>query len=205
LKPTRGEGNFSILTHPYLMSVLAYHDTTSPIHRGVFLIRFLLGRTLRPPADAIAPLSPDLLPDLTTRERVALQTSPDDCQGCHIKINGLGFAMENYDAVGRFRTHEGKKPINALGNYTSRLGETQAFRGAEELAAYMVSSEDTHQAFATRLFHHFVKQPPAAFGKETLDRLVQRFRETNYSIKDLIAEVAVIAALHDSHPTAEDS
>ena len=90
-----------MLTHPYLMSGLAYRDSTSPIHRGVFLMRHILGRTLRPPQEAFTPLSPDLHPDLTTRERIALQTSPDGCQTCHIKINGLGFTLENFDAVGR--------------------------------------------------------------------------------------------------------
>ncbi len=99
-----------MITHPYLMSALAYHDSTSPIHRGVFLIRFVLGRTLRPPAEAFAPLSPDLHPDLTTRERVELQTSPESCQVvCHSKINGLGFTLENFDAVGRYRELEREK------------------------------------------------------------------------------------------------
>ncbi len=98
--------HLGLLTHPYLLSRLAYHDNTSPIHRGVFMIRYMLGRTLRPPADAFSPLSPDLHPDLTTRERVALQTSPESCQVCHQKINGLGFSFENYDAAGRYRAEE---------------------------------------------------------------------------------------------------
>ncbi|MFN9911787.1 MAG: DUF1588 domain-containing protein, partial [Pirellulaceae bacterium] len=97
---------FGVLTHPYLMSRLSYHDATSPIHRGVFLIRYVLGRNLTPPSEAFAPLSPDLHPDLTTRERVTLQTQDDNCQACHIKINGLGFTLENYDAVGRFQTED---------------------------------------------------------------------------------------------------
>src|SRR5690606_28358820 len=57
--------DLGILSHPYLMSGLAYSDTTSPIHRGVFLVRYMLGRTLRPPNEAFTPLSPDLHPDLT--------------------------------------------------------------------------------------------------------------------------------------------
>ncbi len=67
------------LTHPYLMASFAYTDTTSPIHRGVFLARNVLGRRLRPPPDAFTPLSPDLHPNLTTRERVTLQTKSKFC------------------------------------------------------------------------------------------------------------------------------
>ena len=61
-----------MLTHPYLMATFAYTATSSPIHRGVFLARSVLGRSLRPPPEAFAPLPADLHPPLTTRERVRL-------------------------------------------------------------------------------------------------------------------------------------
>ena len=65
-----------MLTHPYLMASFAYTATSSPIHRGVFLARSVLGRSLRPPPEAVHAAAADLHPDLTTRERVALQTKP---------------------------------------------------------------------------------------------------------------------------------
>ena len=186
---------FGLLTHPYLMSGLAYHDSTSPIHRGVFLIRYMLGRTLRPPAEAFSPLSPDLHPDLTTRERVELQTSPDSCQACHVKINGLGFALENYDAVGRYRELERSKSIDSKGSYDPRAGGTIHFAGPAALAEYLISSDDAQRAFVSRAFQHFVKQPPAAYGPETLDRLLKSFRESNFNIQQLLVEIAVVASL----------
>ena len=187
------EHRFGILTHPLLMSGLAYHDSTSPIHRGVFLIRYMLGRTLRVPNEAFSPLSPDLHPNLTTRERVELQTSPESCQVCHSKINGLGFTLEHYDAVGRYRAAEGELAINAAGTYTNRAGENVQLAGVAELADYLATSEDAQQAFVSRAFQHFVKQPPAAFGADTLDILTEKFRASDYDIKNLIAEIAVIA------------
>src|SRR5208282_225603 len=56
-----------ILSHPYLMATFAHTAASSPIHRGVFLARNVLGVALRPPPMAIAPLSPDLQPTMTTR------------------------------------------------------------------------------------------------------------------------------------------
>src|SRR5690606_4492052 len=100
-----------------------YHDSTSPIHRGVFLMRYMLGRTIRPPMDAFSPLSPALHPEMTTRQRVELQTSPESCQVCHVKINGLGFTLEAFDAVGRPRDREGDKPIDPSGIYFTRAGD----------------------------------------------------------------------------------
>jgi len=186
---------FGLLTHPYLMSGLAYHDLTSPIHRGVFLIRYMLGRTLRPPAEAFAPLSPDLHPDLTTRDRVSLQTSPESCQVCHSKINGLGFTLENYDAVGRYRDKELEKVIDASGTYAPREGGLAVFAGPAELSQYLIASEDSHKAFVSRAFQHFVKQPVAAYGPDTLNRLTQKFRDSNFNIQQLLVEIAVVASL----------
>lgn len=184
---------YGILNHPLLMSGLAYHDSTSPIHRGVFLIRYMLGRTLRPPNEAFTPLSPDLHPDLTTRQRVELQTSPESCQVCHSKINGLGFALENFDAVGRYREQDGELPIDPTGGYTDRAGVDVRFSGAGELAAYLIESSDSRQAFVARAFQHFVKQPPAAYGTDTLNALTKSFEDNDFNIQKLIAEIAVVA------------
>jgi Protein of unknown function (DUF1588)/Protein of unknown function (DUF1592)/Protein of unknown function (DUF1585) len=196
-KRTAGDpGNrFGLLTHPYLMSRLAYHDSTSPIHRGVFLIRFMLGRTLRPPAEAFSPLSPDLHPDLTTRERVHLQTSPESCQVCHSKINGLGFSLENLDAVGRYRKNEREKLIDASGQYSPRLGDVVKFSGPGDLANYLANSDDAQRAFVSRAFQHFVKQPAAAYGAATVDRLTEKFRASNFNVRELLVEIAVVGAL----------
>ena len=189
-----GQHRHGVLTHPFLMSGLAYADATSPIHRGVFLIRHVLGRMLRPPNEAFSPLSPDLHPELTTRERVALQTSPQSCQVCHSRINPLGFTLENFDAVGRYRTKEKQKPIDATGSYTTRSGKEVTFKDAGDLADFLVRSGDSHEAFVNHAFEFFVKQPIAAYGPETLDRLTASFRESGFHIRKLLAEIAVIAA-----------
>lgn len=200
-KSAAGGHRYGLLSHPYMMSGLAYRDSTSPIHRGVFLMRFVLGRTLRPPKEAFTPISPKLHPDLTTRQRVELQTSPQACQGCHTKINGLGFALEEYDAVGRFREKEEGKPLDISGRYTARDGSPVTFQGTGELAKYLAGSHDVHRAFVKRAFQHFVKQPIAAFGANRLDELTEKFRNDGFNIRNLIVEIAVIAALK-SQPEA---
>ncbi len=184
-----------IISHPYLMSGLAYNRTTSPIHRGVFLNRYVLGRTIRPPSEAFTPLSPDLHPDLTTRERVSLQTSPAGCQVCHSRINGLGFTLENFDATGRYRKNDGAKPVDSTGTYMTTAGKEVTFKDAPQLVAYLASSEDAIEAFVLRAFQHFVKQPPAAFGEDTLARLTNQFKADGYSVRKLIVEIAVVAAM----------
>ena len=111
------EHRAGVLSHPYLLASLAYKSTSSPIHRGVFLSRSMLGRVLRPPAQAVVPLPAEMHAELSTRERIALQTQPEACQGCHKMINPLGFTMENFDAIGRYRELEKDHPIDASGSY----------------------------------------------------------------------------------------
>lgn len=184
-----------LLTQPFLLSGLAYFDSSSPVHRGVFVFRNLLGRQIQPPADAaFTPLGPDLHPDLTTRERVELQTSPESCDSCHNRINSLGFGLENWDATGRFRDIERNKPIDAKGHYTNRDGQQVEFEGAKKLAQVLVNSRDCQQAFVRRAFQHYAKQPPAAFAPDTLDRLTQRFIDSQFNIRELVIEIAVVAS-----------
>jgi mono/diheme cytochrome c family protein len=191
------------LTHPLLMSNLAYHKTSSPIHRGVFLTNHLLGRVMRPPQAAFTPINPDLHPHLTTRQRVELQTGDVNCQVCHEKINALGFALENFDATGRFRTTERDKAIDAAGSYVARDDTTATFNGARELGDYLATSPDCHRAFVETAFEHFVKQSIAAYGPETANRLTESFRDSGYNIQQLMVSIATIACENLPKPNPE--
>lgn len=195
LEPDQRAG---LLSHPYLLAGFAYTATSSPIHRGVFISRSLLGRSLRPPPEAVSPLAPDLHPGLSTRERIALQTSPQMCQACHAMINPLGFSLEHFDAVGRFRSEEKGKLIDAAGGYHTRAGADVKFSGVRELASFLASSEETHTAFVEQLFQHLVKQPLAAYGPEELPRLRKSFSENNFHIRRLVVEIMTLAALKAS-------
>ena len=188
-----------VLSHPYMASVLSYASATSPIHRGVFLARSVMGNVLKPPQEAVTPLAPDLHPNLSTRERVALQTSSVACQTCHTMINPLGFALEEFDPIGRYRTAEIRgdmqKPIDASGSYLPREGPQATFRGARELAATIATSRDAQEAFVQQLFHALVKQPMRAWGPDTLETLRKQFVANNCDIRRLLVDIMTVAAL----------
>jgi hypothetical protein len=186
-----------ILSHPYLMSTFAYTSASSPIHRGVFLARNVLGQVLRPPPEAFTPLAAELHPDLTTRERVTLQTKPQACLSCHGMINPLGFTLENFDAVGRFRDQEKGRPIDAKGAYETRSGKVVNFNGLRDLAKFLATSEETHDAFVERMFHFMVKQPVRAFGPQKLDSLRHLFADNQYHLRKLVLNIVAEAALVD--------
>src|SRR5262249_34583865 len=173
----------------------AHGDESSPIHRGVFLARGVLGVSLKAPPEAVAPLPPDLHPKLTTRERVTLQTRPSACVSCHGIINPLGFTLENFDAVGRFRTKEKDSQIDATGWYQTRQGKTVKVSGARELAAFLADSPEAQAAFVEQLFHHLVQQSVRAYGDETLEQLRRSFVANKYDVPNRAVAVMRVAAL----------
>lgn len=183
-----------VLSHPYVMASFAHARESSPIHRGVFLARGVMGQALKPPPVAVAPIAPDLHPNLTTRERVALQTSPTECMTCHRVINPLGFSLEHYDAVGRYRETEHDKPVDASGGYQTADGREVSFNGSRELAEFVARSPEAHAAFTEQLFHHLVQQSARAYGRDTLDRLRESFAAGGFNIRRLAIQIMAIAA-----------
>jgi Protein of unknown function (DUF1592)/Protein of unknown function (DUF1588)/PA14 domain/Cytochrome C oxidase, cbb3-type, subunit III/Protein of unknown function (DUF1595) len=189
------EERAGVLTHPYLMANFAYTGTSSPIHRGVFIARGLLGRGLSTPPIAAAPLAPDLLPHLTTRERVTMQTQPAACQSCHSLINPLGFAFERFDAAGKYRGEEKGKSVDATGLYLTKTGETVSFNGARDFANFLVRCDETQGAFVEQLFHYLAKQAILAYGPTTSDRLKSAFAKNQFNMRALMVDIMAETAL----------
>ena len=184
-----------VVTHPFVMAGFANRLESSPIHRGVFLTRNVLGRMLKPPPEAVTPLPPTLDGHETTRQRIAKQTEATQCQRCHKIINNLGFALENFDAAGRFRDRQGENAVDATGKYVTQDGSVAQFRGAEELARFLADSPEVHAAFAERLFHAAVKQPVRAFGDDFEDELRGYFAAHEFSIRKLLVHAVTEAVV----------
>lgn len=186
-----------IITHPYLLAAFSYPGSTSPIHRGVFLTRNIVGRALKPPPVAIEFKDNDFPADLTMREKVAELTKESACQSCHSVINPLGFSLENFDAVGRWRVAENEKPINASSDYMTHDGETIRLNGARDLAKYAAESASAQKGFIEQLWHQVVKQPMLAYGANVHEALHGKFVKSNFSVKQLLVEIATLAALYE--------
>ena len=85
------------------------------------MTRNILGRQIKPPAEAVIFKDEDFNPDLTMREKGRKMTSPSNCQGCHSTINALGFALEGFDALGRYRERIGNKHVNTQTTYETTM------------------------------------------------------------------------------------
>jgi len=197
-----------VITHPYLLAAFSYQRSSSPIHRGVFLTRNIVGRALKPPPMAQVFKDSDFAPSLTMRDKVAEMTRPQACQTCHSVINPLGFSLEHYDAVGRFRLRERDQVINSVSDYTTDDGDTVHLAGARDVAEFAAGSEHARNSFIEQVFHHVVKQPMLAYGPDVLNRLNRSFIASDFNIQQLLIDVATTSAayrLEDGAPAKRKS
>jgi hypothetical protein len=117
---------------------------TSPILRGNWISEVLLGERLPRPPKGVPPLPDDAaaLTGLTVRELVEKHTQDAKCAVCHRRIDPFGFALEHYDAIGRWRDREpGDRPIDTH----TRAPDGRPIHGADGLAAYLLT--DRRDAF----------------------------------------------------------
>lgn len=184
-----------VVTHPYLLAAQAYARHSSPIHRGVFLTRNIVGMSLKPPSVAVAFEDSKFNPHLTMREKVTELTRSSNCMSCHSMINPLGFSLENFDAIGRWRTKENDKPVNPVSDFITEEGKTLRLTGPRDIVNFVSDNPGGHRAFIRHLFHHMVKQQPPSYSQDTLPALQRKFAEQNCHIQKLLVEIALVAAL----------
>ncbi len=182
-----------VVTHPYLLASLAYTKQSSPVHRGVFLTRNIVGMSLKPPMKAVVFEDSHFNPQLTMREKITEMTRSGGCMACHSMINPLGFSLENFDAVGRWRTKDNNKPVNPVGELTTAEGKTVRLTGPRDIVNYVANNPSGHRAFIRHLFHHLIKQEPSAYGIATLENLQRDFAANNCNIQKLILDIAIVA------------
>ncbi|MCP5539707.1 MAG: DUF1592 domain-containing protein [Akkermansiaceae bacterium] len=182
-----------LITHPFLLSTLAYHNSTSPIHRGVFLTRNIVGMTLKSPVEANKFDDSKFDPSLTMREKVTVMTRSQACMGCHHTINPLGFSLENYDGVGRWQTRDRDKPIDTKSVFETDEGEKLQLKGARDVANFAANSRTAHRTFIHQLFHHVAKQPLEAYGFHEVEHLRGQFEKSGYSLRELLVKAALVA------------
>ncbi len=191
-----------VLTHPFVLATFSYTKSSSPIHRGVFVTRNILGLMLKPPPMAIAFMDDKFDPSFTMREKVTELTSKPACMSCHVTINPLGFSFERFDAVGRVRTTDNKKPVDPTSDYTTSDGNVIKLTGARDVAIHAAESLSGQTGFVRNLFQELVKQPPAAYSPALLGQLTAQFRADNFHVRNLAVEVAVVAALRPTITSA---
>jgi len=125
----RGTRRAGMLTQAGILTVTSNPTRTSPVKRGKFLLENILGTPVPPPPPDVPDLPEGRELTGTLRERMEQHRSNPACASCHDRMDPPGFAFENYDAIGAWRTTDGGKAVDSSGT----LPDGRAFRNAEEL------------------------------------------------------------------------
>lgn len=124
-----------------MAAVLAATSTpvrTSPVIRGKWIMNTLLGEEIPPPPAALDLPAPNAeTKSLTLRQRLELHRKAPQCAGCHRRMDPLGFGLENFDAIGRWRVHDNGQPVDSRGE----LSTGESFEGPVELKRVLLARE----------------------------------------------------------------
>jgi hypothetical protein len=202
------------LTHGGVMAGLTHSNHTNPVTRGAYIVNQLMCRGIELPSN-VAVQPPDPYSAATTRERFSLHSKNPTCAGCHMQLDPLGFALENFDAVGMYRTTENAVTIDASGEVpdmpggdfgTCESGISCAGKAegtkyqtacngscATELVRRLATNEEVMACFPQRWLDYAYGQtlekdsPDDTCNREAL---TQSFVASGYNVKQLLVAIS---------------
>ena len=135
-----------LLTQGSITKVTANGTNTSPVLRGVWISERLLGQEIPPPPQNVPAIEPDIRGAKTIREQLAKHKADENCASCHRKIDPPGFALENFDPSGRWRTHyvtrKGKKKSKLPVDSSYEMSDGSPFDGIKEFKRLVLNDRE---------------------------------------------------------------
>lgn len=197
LDPSQRSG---LLTQAGFLSSYATGDDPDIIHRGVFIATRLLCLELPPPSPKATPLI-ELQPNMSNRERVERTTGKGTCgEACHAALfNPLGYAFENYDAIGKYRTTDHGKPVDAADAYTLD-GKLQSFSNGIELSHLLGDAKQTHSCYVQNMMSYLHGRLLAAEEQPMVDYYARLSRAGMVSLRDLELDIVTSDAFLNRLP-----
>ncbi len=165
-----------VLTQGTVLAVTSNPTRTSPVKRGVFVLEAILGTPPAPPPPNIPPLedaaSPEKLKQMTLRENLALHATNPMCASCHYRMDPLGLALENFNAMGQWRTEDQGRPIEPAG----KLITGEKFNDIRELKRVLATDRrhDFYHCIAEKMLTYALGRGLDYHDTATLDQLVAK-------------------------------
>ena len=195
LKPENRRGG--LLTMGAVLGLTSDGTRHRPVHRGVWLSEVVLGKPPPPPpanVPAIEPPTPQS-PKATLRQKIEAHREDANCAACHAKIDPLGLAWDNYDAVGQWRTHEkvpagvGSDPVI---DSSGLMPDGRAFKDATEFKQRLLEDRDKlARAFIDHLCTYALRRALAFDDQDDLQAIANEAKKSDYRIKDIVRAVAL--------------
>lgn len=174
-----------ILTHASVLTLTSYPTRTSPVQRGKWVMENLLGSPPPEPPANVPTLeeTQQASPNLSLREQFVLHRSNPVCASCHKTMDALGFGLENFDAIGRWREKDGRFPIDASG----KLPEGDQFSGPAELARVLEKRKSQFSRALTKKMLTFALGRGLTYQDDCfVDKIEEYLVENDYRFSALV-------------------
>jgi len=168
-----------------------------PVHRGVWVMETIFGKTPPPPPANIEPIepTPPQGAKVTLRQKIEAHRTNANCAACHAKIDPLGLAFDNYDAIGRWRTHEklsqgvgDDPPIDPSGV----LPDGRSFADAGEFKRLLLEDRDQFaRAFVEHLCTYALRRVLTFDDQDDIEAILAEAKKTDYRVKTIVRAVAL--------------
>lgn len=185
--PDRRRGG--VLTMASVLTVTAYPQRTSPVLRGKWVLGQLLGSPVPPPPPGAGGLPVEDAPTkegITFRQRLEQHRHRPECASCHSRMDPIGFGLENFDAIGRWRDQIGGKPIDASGV----LATGEKFTGPIELKRHMLAQKDEFlHSLTEKMLAYALGRGLETYDLPTVSKIAHTVAGHEYRAQDLILQI----------------
>ena len=184
-----------VITNAAIMTMLSNPERSQPISRGAWLASVIFNDPPKPPPADVPPLPEHAgigIETLTLRERLGAHRERADCRGCHEQIDPLGFALENYDAVGRWRsTYKNGRSVDASG----KLFRQHDFANITEFKEAILKEDAIFvKAIAKHLLSFALGRQLNPWDSVDIEDIVATTASDGYKIQDIIEGVVMSPA-----------
>lgn len=180
-----------VITMASVLTSASYPRRTSPVLRGRWLLDELIGARVPPPPPNVPALEESgeaTATTLTMRQRLEVHRQNPDCASCHDRMDPLGFGLENFDAIGRWRSEDHELPIDATG----KLPSGESFDGPEQLKAILMKRSDEFQKhFVRKLLGFALGRDLNKFDMCVVDDCLKALKENGGRSSVLIEKIAL--------------
>jgi hypothetical protein len=176
-----------ILTQASVLAVSSYPNRTSPTIRGKYILNNLLGAPPPPPPPDVPLLDDSKVgSDVSLRKQLEAHRANAVCASCHSKMDVLGFGLENYNAIGQWRTMDGKFPIDVGGT----MPDGKSFTTAAEMRTVLLSSlPEVSRCLTEKIMTYALGRGIQPYDTRTLDQIERTVAADGYRFQNLIREV----------------
>lgn len=180
-----------------LLTYLSDGTRTQPVRRGAWILEEIFNNPPPPPPPNAGEIQPNASGmRLTVRERLERHRNEPTCASCHAKIDPLGLALENFDAIGAWRDRQNgeefRGPKTPAIDASGTLPNGQKFTTPEQFKQALLADKGLFaRAFTEKMLTYALSRPVGYIDRETVDRITTELEENDYRLQTLLQQVVL--------------